>query len=594
MIGIVAATAAGRRHAEHLAAAWPDARSYPGPLVEALPRAYGECDTVAAFAATGAVVRLVAPLLGGKQTDPGVVCVDEACRFAVPVLGGHAGGANELARRLADVLGCTPAVTTASESTGVTALDTFGADLGFRVADGSQLAAVGAAVLAGERVDYVSDHVWPVPALPDNVVTAPAPEPGVPAVVVTDRAGTAGDGPRVVYRPPSLVVGVGASSGVNVNEVEQLISAALTEAGLALAAVRHLATADIKADEGGIVEAARRRGWPLVTYPAHELAAATVPNPSEIVRAEVGTPSVAEAAALYGDSRDAQGGAELVVAKRKSAMATVAVARLHPRGRLTCIGLGPGERDLSTPRAITQLQRASVVVGLDQYLDQIRDVLRPGTRALSSGLGAEAERARAAVDEARSGHAVALVGSGDAGIYAMASPALEEADATIDVTGVPGVTAALAASSLLGAPLGHDHAYISLSDLHTPREAIERRVLAAAQGDFAVVFYNPKSRARDWQLGAALETLAAHRPPRTPVGIVRNASRGDESATVTSLDRADLSEVDMFTVVFVGSSQTRVVGGRMVTPRGYRWRDQPPTDAQPDQVRKPHSEGEPA
>lgn len=172
-------------------------------------------------------------------------------------------------------------------------------------------------------------------------------------------------------------------------------------------------------------------------------------------------------------------------------MATCAVVRRAPRGRLAVVGVGPGARDLLTPRATRELRRAAVLVGLDQYVDQIRDLLRPGTRIVESGLGAEEERARTAVAEARAGHAVALIGSGDAGVYAMASPALAEASGDIDVVGVPGVTAALAAAAVLGAPLGHDHASISLSDLHTPWEVIERRVRAAAEADIVVTFYNP-------------------------------------------------------------------------------------------------------
>ena len=211
------------------------------------------------------------------------------------------------------------------------------------------------------------------------------------------------------------------------------------------------------------------------------------------------------------------------------------------------------------------------MVGLDRYIRQIRDVLRPGTRVLSSGLGQEEERAFTAVTQARGGHAVALVGSGDAGVYAMASPALAMAGADIDVVGVPGITAGLAAASLLGAPLGHDHALISLSDLHTPWEVIERRVRAAATGDFVVVFYNPRSAGRDWQLGAALAILAEHRPPATPAGIVRNAYRPGQQVMLTTLAELDPAAADMNTVVIVGATSTLTVADRMVTPRGYRW-----------------------
>jgi cobalt-precorrin 5A hydrolase/precorrin-3B C17-methyltransferase len=153
----------------------------------------------------------------------------------------------------------------------------------------------------------------------------------------------------------------------------------------------------------------------------------------------------------------------------------------------------------------------------------------------------------------------------------MASPALQQCPVEVEVVGVPGVTAALAASALLGAPLGHDHALISLSDLHTPWEIIQRRVTAAAEGDFVVCFYNPRSRDRHWQLGAALDILRAHRPADTPVGAVRQASRDGQHVWCAPLAEFDPGEVDMFTTVVVGSSQTSLVNGRMVTPRGYTW-----------------------
>ena len=586
MIGVVAATAAGRAAAEALEAAWPDeVRSYTDlKPSDAVREAWRACDGIVSFLAVGATVRLLAPLLEHKSTDPAVVCVDEARRFAVAVLGGHR-GANRLAERLAEVLGCAPVVTTASDGAGAAALDSYGADLGFTVHDPAALAPVGAAVLSGEPVALEGADGWPLPALPPNVRALPSsPEAAADAdgrftagILVTDAADPTcachrggWPGGRVVYRPPSLVVGVGSARGVGAAEVGELIDTALADAGLAPASVRCVATVDLKADEEGILEAAEERGWEVVTFPAEALAEEDVPNPSETVRAAVGTPSVAEAAALRA-ARAFGRGARLAAPKRRSAAATAAVARLLPKGRLSIVGLGPGARDLLTPRAHEALRRSSVVVGLDQYIDRIRDLLRPGTTIIASGLGREEERARTAVAEAAAGRAVALVGSGDAGVYAMAGPALEFAGDDIEVEGVPGITAALAASALLGAPLGHDHAYISLSDLHTPWEVIERRVRAAAEGDLAVCLYNPRSRTRDRQLPAALAILAGHRPPDTPVGLVRNASRPDESVTLTTLAEVDPQEVDMLTVVLVGSSRSRVVAGRFVTPRGYRW-----------------------
>ncbi|MER8033250.1 precorrin-3B C(17)-methyltransferase [Streptomyces bauhiniae] len=559
MIGLISATAAGAAARDRLAAAWPDrTRVYEGPAGEAVRAAFAECDRLVCFLATGATVRLLSPLLGDKAADPGVVCVDEGGRFAVSLVGGHGGGANELAYEVAELLGAEPVVTTATDAVGLAGLDTLGLPV-----EGA-VAAVSRALLDGEPVALEAELAWPLPPVPFA-------EQGAYTVRLTDRAVQAGPD-EVLLRPPSLVVGVGASKGAPVEEVLGLIEEALREAGLSVRSVAELATVDAKSEEPGIVAAAERLGVPLVTYPADELAAVSVPNPSDAPLAAVGTPSVAEAAAL-------RNGGELLVPKRKSAarpaMATCAVVRRPGRGRLAVVGLGPGARDLLTPRAAAELRRASVLVGLDQYVDQIRDLIRPGTRVLESGLGAEEERARTAVAEARKGHAVALIGSGDAGVYAMASPALAEASDDIDVIGVPGVTAALAAGAILGAPLGHDHVSISLSDLHTPWEVIERRVRAAAEADIVVTFYNPRSRGRDWQLPKALAVLAEHREPGTPVGVVRNASRPDESARLTTLAELDPASVDMMTVVTVGNTATRNIAGRMVTPRGYRWQHAP-------------------
>ncbi|MFF2642923.1 precorrin-3B C(17)-methyltransferase [Streptomyces niveus] len=582
MIGLISATAAGASARDRLATAWPDrTRVYDGPVREAVERAFAECDQLVCFLATGATVRLLAPLLADKSTDPGVVCVDEAGRYAVSLLGGHAGGANSLATEVGSTLSATPVITTATDATGIPGLDTLG--LPFEGA----VATVTRAMLDGAPVTLRADTVWPLPPLPPNVTAGVAggvaggvpPAPGTvrpdATLLVSDRVVPLGPA-DVVLRPPSLVVGVGASRGVGVDEVYGLVVDVLRDAGLSALSVGELATVDAKADEPGIAGAAAELGVPVRTYPADVLASVDVPNPSDAPLAAVGTPSVAEAAALAAAGR----GGELLVPKRKSspqgrpAMATCAVVRRAPRGRLAVVGLGPGARDLVTPRAVAELRRASVLVGLDQYVDQIRDLLRPGTRVIESGLGREEERARTAVAEARAGHAVALIGSGDAGVYAMASPALAEAADDIEVVGVPGVTAALAAAAILGAPLGHDHVSISLSDLHTPWEVIERRVRAAAEADIVVTFYNPRSRGRDWQLPKALALLAEHRTGTTPVGVVRNASRPDGTSHLTTLARIDPTTVDMMTVVTVGNTATREIAGRMVTPRGYRWQSE--------------------
>ncbi|HEY6752653.1 MAG TPA: precorrin-3B C(17)-methyltransferase [Rubrobacteraceae bacterium] len=565
MIGLVAVTSNGRCRTAYLAEVWEEARLYEGKPKEALAAAWEECDQIVLFLATGAAVRLVAPLLGDKRRDPGVVCVDDAGRFAVALCGGHEGGANALAERIAETLGATPVVTTASDSLGVPALDSLGKRLGFEVEEGSDLAAVGAALVSGETVRLVSERRWPLGPLPENVVLV---EPKVwpeeiepPLLEISDRL-LATPHLSVVYRPPSLVAGVGCSRGADAAEILDLLDSALHEAGLSQKSVAVLASVDVKSDEAGLLEAADALGVPLHFHSAEELAAVETPNPSPVVAGAVGTPSVAEASVLVS-------GAELLLEKRKSANATVAIGRLPVRGRLTLVSLGPGEDALIPPLARDALAASELIVGLGQYVERIRHLLRPGTRVLTLPLGEEVERAEKALAEARDGGSVALVSSGDVGVYAMAAPALELASDDVEVIVVPGITAAQAAASLLGSPLGHDHCAISLSNLLTPWEVIENRVRAAALGDFVISLYNPRSKGRDWQLGRVQKILLEYRPPDTPVGIVRDAYRSTQSILVTDLASLRPEDVDMLTVVLVGSSQTRLVAGKMVTPRGY-------------------------
>ena len=559
MIGLVAATANGRRNATHLASAWPDARLYEGKAKVALQRAWNECDGIVLFLATGAAVRFVGPLLESKHRDPGVVTVDDAGNFAVALCGGHEGGANALATRVADTLGGTPVITTASDSIGYPPLDSLGEKLGFRLEAGSDLAAVGAALVSGEKVGLIADRRLPLGPLPENVVSTDEWE--TPLILISDRLAETPD-PAVVYRPPSLVAGVGCSRGVGAEEILDLLYRSLAEARLSAKSIAALASIEVKRDEAGLLEAAEGLDVPMHFHPAEALRAVETPNPSEVVREAVGTPSVAEAAVV-------SSGAELIVEKQKSAHATLAVGRIPVRGRLALVSLGPGEDTLVPPLAREALAASELVVGLDQYVDRIRHMLRPGTRTLTPPLGHEVERAELALAEVRAGGSAALVSSGDVGVYAMASPVLELAGDDVDVVVVPGVTAAQAAASLLGSPLGHDHCSVSLSDLLTPWGVIEARVRAAAEGDFVISLYNPRSKGRDWQLGKVREILLQHRPPDTPVGIVKDAYRPGQRTILTNLASLRPEDVDMLTIVLVGSSHTRVIAGRMVTPRGY-------------------------
>jgi precorrin-3B C17-methyltransferase len=247
-------------------------------------------------------------------------------------------------------------------------------------------------------------------------------------------------------------------------------------------------------------------------------------------------------------------------------------------GRITVVGLGPGDTALLPPLARAALLRARAIVGYKGYLELLEPSVLAGRQVLSTGMTGEVERCGAAIDLARSGVETVVVSSGDAGVYAMAGLVLELVEArglaqVLEVEVVPGIPALCAAAALLGAPLMHDFAVISLSDLLTPWEVILRRVTAAAGADFVIVLYNPRSVRRREHLPRALAAIAAHRPRTTPVGLVKRAYRPGQEVIVTSLEALDPEAVDMQSILVVGNSATRLVAGvsgqRMLTPRGY-------------------------
>ena len=397
---------------------------------------------------------------------------------------------------------------------------------------------------------------------------------------------------ELIYHPRKVVVGVGSDRGCPETDLIALVDEALRQADLAAAAVGCVVSIDRKADEAAVHAVARRLGVPARFLSAEEINAVAerIPNPSDIVAREVGVGGVAEGAALA-----ASGANNLLVEKIKSQRATCAIAIADEpvvaetvgrgRGRLAIVGIGPGMPDWRSAEAKHYLTQATDWVGYGLYLDLVGDLL--GQQNVHRfDLGDEEKRVRHALELAGRGRDVALVCSGDAGIYAMASLvfellALEPEEAGLgdgarraDVVVVPGVSAVQAAAARAGAPIGHDFCCISLSDLLTPWPVIERRIAAAATGDFVVAFYNPRSMRRRDQLVRAMEILSEHRTAETPVIVAANLGRAGEAVTTTTLARFDADSVDMMSLVIVGANSTQafVAGdGRTwtFTPRGY-------------------------
>ncbi len=397
--------------------------------------------------------------------------------------------------------------------------------------------------------------------------------------------------------PRCVAVGVGCVRGASCAEIAELVDSCLAEADIDAASLAGLASVSLKCRERGLLQFAERRDLPMRFFTSERLSSVVAHHglaQEAVVARATGTPSVAEAAALAlacpRDKEDAGSGARLLLAKRKSAKVTCALA-LAPcalslshlageeNGVLTLVGLGPGTANERTMAAAHALRAADCVVGYEGYVDLLE---RGETRAelCRSAIGSEEERCRYALDSARAGKRTVLLGSGDAGVYGLATLVwqilAEESDDAppVEVRQVSGVSAMHALAARLGAPLGDDFCAISLSDVMTCETTVVQRIKAAAEGDFVVALYNPQSLTRRVLLSRALALLRERRPPDTPVACGRNISREEESVRIARLCDFDESSVDMHSVVIVGNSKTKCYascyGTRLYTERGYK------------------------
>ena len=532
---------------------------------------------IAGVCAAGILVRALAPVLGDKGASPPVVALSEDGAFAIPLLGAHRGGV-ALARRIAGATGGCAAVTTAGDRRFGIALDC--PPEGWTLSNPEHYKPFVAALLHGARVRIPAGVGW----LEESGL--PVDDVGALAIRVQDtRAAGAPD--TLVYHPRRLALGIGCERGTAADEIAALARACLARAGLAAGAVAGVFSIDLKAGEPGIHALAASLGVPARFFAAAALEAEAdrLRNPSEQVFRAVGCHGVAEGAALAA----AGPRGALIVEKTKSARATCAIARapapLDPaglgaaRGEMSVVGIGPGDSGTLTPDARAAIESAGHVVAYRRYLDLISPLLR-GQRVHAYALGEERARVEKAIRLAAGGERVALVCSGDPGVYAMASLVMEMLDGAPDpawsriaLRVVPGVSAMQAAAARAGAPIGHDFCAVSLSDLLTPRPAIEARLAAAAAADFVIALYNPVSAARRDTFARALGILRAHRTPDTPVVVARNLGREGEGVAVLSLGALDPARIDMTTTLIVGSSATRAfthgTSTRAYTPRGY-------------------------
>ena len=521
--------------------------------------------------ASGILIRAVAPLLNDKTVEPPVISVSDDGSVVVPLLGGHR-GANRLAGRIAKLIGAVSAVTTAGDVALGVALDE--PPEGYALANPEAAKDVMARMLNGEGATVSGDAPW--------LDELPAGDIAISCGVEPSLA-------DLQFHPQVITLGVGCARNCPPEELHDLVMGTLRDAGISPAAIHSVNTLDLKADEPAVLALSKALDRPLRLFDAAELDSLTtkLANPSDVVFAEVGTHGVSEAAAL------AQSDGTLRVEKKKTANATCALAisesplvelQGRARGKLSIVSTGPGQGSWRTPHASRQVADAEELVGYGLYID-ILGPLAAGKKRTDFPLGGEEDRCRYALEEAGKGKSVALICSGDAGIYAMGALVFELLDRGLDEMGVsdaarrvevessPGVSALQGAAARAGAPLGHDFCAISLSDLLTPREDIVKRLKSAAEGDFVIAFYNPVSKRRRTLLAEAREILLQHRPADTPVMLASSLGRPEEHIRYRKLAELEVDEVDMLTVVLIGSSHSRLAhlgeGPRMFTPRGY-------------------------
>jgi cobalt-precorrin 5A hydrolase/precorrin-3B C17-methyltransferase len=532
--------------------------------------------------ASGILIRAVAPLLRDKSIEPPLIAVSDDSSVVVPLLGGHR-GANRLAVRIASFLEAKAAVTTAGEVALGIALDE--PPEGWCLDPESDAKAVMAKLLSGGGVQKTGAEVknahW-LSVLPSGTDVK---------ILCTTEINKDNLNSDVIFYPKMFSLGVGCSRDCPPQELKRLVNDALLEANVNYHAVHSINTLDLKADEPAILDLANDFGIPLRLFTSEELEqeAHRLKSPSEVVFKEVGCHGVSEGAALAQVGND--GFLSLNKKKTKNATCALAVSNIplvdfrgRSRGRLSLVGIGPGQAEWRTPEASVLIGEAEEIIGYSLYLDLLGPVAA-GKKRTDFSLGDEEKRCRYALERAAEGANVALICSGDSGIYAMGALVFELLDRgsrtsgvslnarKVEVISTPGVSALQAAAARSGAPLGNDFCAISLSDLLTPKEDIIKRLNAASNGDFVVALYNPVSRRRKQIFEDAREIFLKNRPEETPVLLASSLGRPKETIRYTTLLEVTSSEIDMLTVVIVGSSKSRIVkmgdGLKMYTPRGY-------------------------
>ncbi|MDI6744663.1 MAG: precorrin-3B C(17)-methyltransferase [Thermodesulfovibrionales bacterium] len=580
--------------AKKLNSLYPEANAFKFKP-DSLSKFWGKHKSFIFIMAAGIVVRTIAPLIKNKKTDPAVVVLDEKGRFSVSLLSGHLGGANKLAKEIADFLGGQAVITTASDTNNLPAIDLWAKENDLAIENWDTLPEISIRFLnSGELRVYSEVEIkMPEGFLRVNKLSSAD-------MLITSKKNRFTHSPihpftQLYLRPKNLIIGIGCNKRTPENEIENAVKDTLAKNNLSFQSIHSIATIDIKGNELGLIASAKKYNLGIKTFTANELNTIKWVSKSDAAFKATGANAVAEPAALLASGAD-----KLLVKKQKQGNVTVAIAELypfthspiHPLGKIFIVGTGPGSIEHITPYARNAIRNSDVIVGYGTYLHLIWELIS-GKEVVSTGMTQEVDRCKKAVELAMSGKTVSVISGGDPGIYAMAGLVFEilkncnalsvmrneikKSNASrithhasrIAVEVIPGISALNACAARLGAPLMHDFASISLSDRLTPWDLIEKRLDGAAKADFVIILYNPKSKGRAKHIDRAMEIILKCRKSETPVGIVKGAMREDEKVIISDLKNMLEHDIDMQTTVIIGNSQTFVWDNRMITPRGY-------------------------
>ena len=553
---------------------------------ELLQEKWGKFDLIIFIGSIGASVRLINSLLTSKDNDPGVIVIDKKGSKIIPLVGLHQSDMQNIAYQISSFFGGQMIETNNSCDQNFLNIDSFGNQWGWQrsgeIKDWSKLVIkqsknekLFCKQLSGNNLWRNAEAAKHINNLLDE--DSDKESSTFHISVYSHHKNT--------WHPPTLWVGIGCERNTNSEFIENSLNNFLETNNLSPLSIAGFATIEIKKDEKGIIDLAKLKNLPIKFFNKEALSKITVPNPSNKVFKEIGTPSVAEASSMLAAGKGSKLLSKKIIFKNPkdsrnfSGAVTIAISESKNQyspssGEIHIIGSGPGDISFLTNNSKKALSKCSVWIGYKMYLDLIKPLKRKDQVFIESKLTEEKQRCRKAIKLAQEGIKVALISSGESGFYGMAGLLLEilqkikkENRPYFEVH--PGISSVQLAAALGGAPLMNDFCSISLSDKLTPWPLIERRIEGALLGDFVIAIFNPQSIERNWQLKSAIEKCLKFREDNTPVLIARQVGRENQSKKFCKLKAIPYKEIDMLSIIIIGNSKTTLVDEIFLTPRGY-------------------------